>query len=410
MRMITLLMRLAALCFTAALPVAPEDSAAARLGAAEAEVIGATATAAEAAIDIGTATAADATRAVRSLRSTSNKAADLGKAQLSAADKAFPRMNREDASPGALIKPPLATRHRVLIDSQQDETSQDIDVYYPSPIDGGSDGRFPLISFAHGMYGGSFLLPVAYGDLLHALAGFGFIVVAPRSCNIGCHCPLGTIGERSLPHDPPCFQPFYEKQLRAITWARAAKAETAYTEEAFAELDVAAGAGVAGHSMGGQAAVFSSSGRNATLHDIRAAVMLHAYTHAYPAPTVPFLAFTGTGDDTAPPAMAHGFFDAVPAAARAALPRGLVNRVGATHHEVDVEDYNPLLAQYTAGWLKLFLQKRTHDYGIDFEKMIFGDGKESMCGGGGGAMAECDLFRPAADPAADPPVAGAVGY
>ena len=53
------------------------------------------------------------------------------------------------------------------------------------------------------------------------------------------------------------------------------------------------GYGVAGHSMGGQATVFSSSYGNATGHRIRAAVMHHAFTHDYPAPTVPFLAFTG---------------------------------------------------------------------------------------------------------------------
>ena len=35
------------------------------------------------------------------------------------------------------------------------------------------------------------------------------------------------------------------------------------------------------------------------------AVMLHAYTHAFPPPRVPFLAFTGTADHTAPPSMAR---------------------------------------------------------------------------------------------------------
>lgn len=53
------------------------------------------------------------------------------------------------------------------------------------------------------------------------------------------------------------------------------------------------GVGIAGHSMGGQSTVFASSLGNASGSNITAAVMHHAYTHAYPAPQVPFLAFTG---------------------------------------------------------------------------------------------------------------------
>ena len=40
---------------------------------------------------------------------------------------------------------------------------------------------------------------------------------------------------------------------------------------------------------------------NTTEHNIKAAVMHHAYTHSYPAPQVPFLAMTSALDATASP-------------------------------------------------------------------------------------------------------------
>jgi hypothetical protein len=141
--------------------------------------------------------------------------------------------------------------------------------------------------------------------------------------------------------------------------------------------------------MGGQATVFSSSLKNASDFNIRAAVMHHAYTHVFPAPTIPFLAFTGTKDTTAPPSMAEGFFSA-PGAFHT---RGLVNRIGATHHEPDTSDYNPLLPQFTAAWFKLYLVGKTQEFGVDYDSLIYGSAKHSLCGGGGGAMANCTVLR-----------------
>merc|ERR1719329_684435 len=93
-------------------------------------------------------------------------------------------------------------------------------------------------------------------------------------------------------------------------------------------LDVDVGVGVAGHSMGGQATLFSSSALGAG-YNIKAAVMHHAYTHSFPAPEVPFLAFTGTRDLTASPSMTHGFYNA----SGASPVKGLVNKAGANHQE-----------------------------------------------------------------------------
>lgn len=82
--------------------------------------------------------------------------------------------------------------------------------------------------------------------------------------------------------------------------------------------------------MGGQATLFSAA-YNGTQYRISAAVMYHAFTHTYPAITsVPFLTFTGTLDTTAPAEMAEKIFGANGASSN----RGIINKVGADHHEV----------------------------------------------------------------------------
>lgn len=283
---------------------------------------------------------------------------------------------------GILIQPPFRAEHSKLLDQRQDRTDRTVDVYYPSPVLGkGVNRSFPMISYAHGYSGGGPVNNIAYEELLRGLAGFGYIVVAPRACDYGCECKK----QCSLPGDPDGFQAYYRTQLRALEWARA----MARQPGPFAELELSHGVGIAGHSMGGQATVFSSSIRNATDFDIRAAVMHHAYTHVFPAPKIPFLVFTGTEDTTAPPAMANGIFSAPGANGT----RGLVNRIGATHHEPDVLSYNTLLPQFTAAWFKLHLEGKQTEYGVNFEDLIYGDGTHTLCGGGGGQMANCTLLR-----------------
>eukprot|EP00940_MAST-03C_sp_MAST-3C-sp2_P002944 g2944.t1 len=235
------------------------------------------------------------------------------------------------------------------------------------------------------MGGGDFIEPIAYAfdrqALFPAIASFGFIVVAPRACNTGCKDD-----RLSLKNDPANFGNFYKQHFVNIEWVRNM---TKTDDIIFSTVDLTHGVGIAGHSMGGQGTVFASSYDNASTYDIRSAVMHHAYTHEYPAPKVPFLAFTGVEDMTAPPKMAEAFFGAE----GAAQPRGLVNRKWTTHHEPDILGYNKLLPQFTAAWFKITLQHISNENGIDYESMIFGNASTSLCGGGDGSMAECTLVR-----------------
>ena len=120
--------------------------------------------------------------------------------------------------------------------------------------------------------------------------------------------------------------------------------------------------------------------------------MHHAYTHSFPAPQIPFAVFTGTNDTVAPaPSMAYPLFEVLDGCPI----RALVNKEGAGHHEPDVTSLSPngigLLAQFTAAWFKIYLDETPQDFGLDFAEMIFGDGPESLCGGGDGSMQNCTV-------------------
>lgn len=57
--------------------------------------------------------------------------------------------------------------------------------------------------------------------------------------------------------------------------------------------------------------------------------------------------------------------------------------------------FNPLMGLYTVAWFKLHLHSPTPPtpLGEDWEALIFGGGKSSICGGGDGAMEACTMLR-----------------
>lgn len=269
-----------------------------------------------------------------------------------------------------------------------------LSVWYPSGLRDGAvnatfdeSSKFKFISYAHGMFGGGILDVPAYNDLLRAMASFGYIIGATHQCSFGCFDDC-----QNLKHDPPCFGNYYKKQLAVFDWARGCSAsDDTSCYPPFVNVDWSKGVGIAGHSMGGQATLFSSSFDNTTQYDIRAAVMHHAYSHSFPAPTIPFLDFTGEQDTTAPPdTMAMPIYEA---GAGSGLPRGFVDKTLVGHHEPDITclDRNQidLLAQFSAAWFKLYLDKTPIAYGIDFNEMIYGTSQKSICYGGDGELTTC---------------------
>jgi alpha-beta hydrolase superfamily lysophospholipase len=253
-------------------------------------------------------------------------------------------------------------------------------VFYPVIKGTAADGKtFPLIVYAHGDDSGD---PGAhYKPLFEGLNSFGYIVAAARACNTGCKDD-----HANLPLDPGGFGHYYKEQLKVIQYA---KQQANLSDAIFSQVNLTNGVGIAGHSMGGQSTVFASSYANATQNGITAAVMHHAYTHSYPAPTIPFLAMTGTSDLIASHKMTENYYHAQDACPT----KGLVNKIGATHSEPDVEAFNEYLPQFTAAWFKIHLDKMPNDFGIDFDNMIYGTDSSSLCNGGDGNMKECELHR-----------------
>lgn len=258
-----------------------------------------------------------------------------------------------------------------------DSTDHRIDVWYPTPT--AEQKKFPLLSYAHGDSGGGAGLVTDYGILLDSIAAFGYVVAAVRACNTGCRDDRTT-----LPLDPPGFGHYYYQQLRVFNWT---KNETGVP---FDTIDYSNGVGICGHSMGGQATLYSSGGGHPKQYGITAAVMHHAYTHSFPPPEIPFLVMTGTTDKIAP---AHPMAVNIYNAKGAFSSRGLVNKRGANHFEPNPNGYNNLLPQYTAAWFKYYLDKTPKAYGINFEELIFGTGLTSVCHGGDGAMDECETKK-----------------
>jgi hypothetical protein len=291
---------------------------------------------------------------------------------------------------------PFSTTHKTFKYSELDITDHGIEAVYPTG-QGTTGTAFPVISYAHGLGdGGGDVMDHYSGSthpLLEELASWGYVVLAPRSCNDGC-----LLSCKTLKSDPPCFGHFYDQQLKTIDWARSPAAA-----EAGLPINTSLVA-VAGHSMGGQATLFSAA-YNATSHGIKAAALHHAYTHSYPAiPNIPHLIFTGTHDTTAPPQMADSIFNAVGAFAI----RGLVNKAGAKHDEPGGGDggaaYNPMLPIFTVAWFKIFVDETPVWKGHDFHAMVYGQGSDSLCGGGDGAMGSCTILPAAPGAHARAPV------
>lgn len=246
--------------------------------------------------------------------------------------------------------------------------------------------RFPLITYLHGMAGGNVAL-LGYSAHFYRLASWGFVVAAPVSCALGCTDASGGAPWTDcagLPDVQPALWPaFYGESLKIIEWARNMTATKG--GPIFASIDWSAGVGVAGHSMGAQAAAIAASPACAKAHDIRAVALHHnangnvtggAGGNVGANISVPLAAFTSSGD-----AIWHETVELVGAfnaSARArALPFALRDVTGYSHLEPllapPVE--NPRLATFTAAWFKVMLNG---DRG-EFWDAIFGAGAGSLC-------------------------------
>lgn len=240
-------------------------------------------------------------------------------------------------------------------------------VYYPSDASQGE--KFPLISYAHGVLGGGIDL-FGYTHLFNQLASFGFIVVAPDSCNDGCKDqekhPWADCNPDSKWAVIPGFRTWFGEQLRAIEWAQN---QTKAGDSIFEMLDMNSGVGVAGHSMGGQATAYSAHENCTSKWNIKAAAVHHGVTAVTNHNIgVPLAGFGGVLDEWISD-MTKEMFEQSPVYPK--LWRD-IRGLSSTHLEPLLEAplLNPLLGTYTAAWLKIHLRQDPDKYwhGLIFDE------------------------------------------
>jgi len=240
----------------------------------------------------------------------------------------------------AAANPPLNGPYKVGEKSYTipalDVTDQQGVILYPTS--GNSSEVFPIISYAHGAAGGGWYTFEGYFALWRQIASHGFIVVAPKSCSVGCK-----VGG---------WDNYYLEQLKMFTWAKN-QTEAKVDPKIFSIIDWKAGTGIVGHSMGGQATVRSAAKTYVDAHNIKAAVLHHPEVDRGGSKiVVPTMAMTGTSDGICPPKESHTIWDPIPA-----RPKVFSNRINETHlAPVLVPPIeHPELGMYTAAWFKVFL-------------------------------------------------------
>eukprot|EP01059_Diplonema_ambulator_P027868 TRINITY_DN46547_c0_g1_i1.p1 TRINITY_DN46547_c0_g1~~TRINITY_DN46547_c0_g1_i1.p1 ORF type:complete len:266 (+),score=34.95 TRINITY_DN46547_c0_g1_i1:48-845(+) len=177
-----------------------------------------------------------------------------------------------------------------------------VDVYYPEDL---NNGPYPVVSFAHGMFVGGQLGRPTYRNLMHELASFGMIVVAPESC-VFSYC-----------------EEFWKDQLGAINACHNTSLHQSFRHIDFNKV------GIIGHAMGGQAT--EQSAEHAKGYNIRGAVALNPISKVEWAEKIdiPIFYSTGTKDETATPEMVKTAYDAT----QPVTGTMYTNLVGAGHYE-----------------------------------------------------------------------------
>jgi len=232
------------------------------------------------------------------------------------------------------------------------------------PIGNFANGSLPMIAYAHGAGGGGVLTYPGYKALLDGLASFGFIVIAPRSCSVGCRDTNG-------------WSLYYEEQLKVITWS-----QNMTTDPILRMVDhsPARGYAIAGHSMGGDAS--TSSAAFANEYNIKCAILHHPYRNNGGANIqVPTAAYTGTLDSCCGNETTKNIWDPAP------RPKVYANMVGALHTEPNLIRCRWTL--YTAAWAKIWLNE--DPTGVYHSYIYDQTNPDSLCNGY--EMEECILYE-----------------
>lgn len=271
-------------------------------------------------------------------------------------------------------------------DPSFDSSDPAVWVWWPVPKNSSHGEKFPLVPYLHGILGGDIGL-AGYSPLFGQMASWGFVIAGTFACNTGCHdganssrwtecgglLPLAPLGMG--------WSSYYAEAFKIIAWARNMSSGGS-AEPVFQLIDHNAGYAVVGHSMGGQGAAVAATNGCPQLWDIKGVALHHPANCEIPAGnigvnvTIPIAGFTSSGDPSSPETLAliSAFDQRADSPRLAALYR---NVDGWSHLEPilwpPIE--NPLLATYTAAWLKVIL---TGDRSY-FYDLVFGSGVNDLC-------------------------------
>lgn len=230
--------------------------------------------------------------------------------------------------------------------TQQYQTAH---VYYP-PL----AGKTPLISWAHGFNNPGSEAWACYEEMLKALAGEGYFVIALESSSKPLECKDEA-----------------KDQLRSIDWLKSSQFASQID---FLEV------GLMGHSMGGGASYHNAGvGSTVDTYNIAAAVVLHGQTDLFKesTPLVPTFYTTGTDDDVIRPRKVKSAYSDT-----TGVPKAFWEVTGAVHDEPMCD---------CGSWVSPGLQRSTpyviaffdcHIKGQSSQcNKIYGSGSDSLCGG-----------------------------
>jgi len=255
------------------------------------------------------------------------------------------------------------------------KTTRDYAIAYPS--NGAVGEKFPLLVYAHGAAGGGVDM-LAYEKHLGDLASYGFVVIAPKSCFMGCSPPKEE--EPSVNEPEFCYgkwPSFVYENTRAMDWAKN------QTDDFANVIDWSAGVGVAGHSMGGEVVAQLASKDFAEKYNIKAAVCEHCLMCIKTGDLVstPAMYMTGTLDTVVSPKKVKKSFTLDTAA-----PKSYRNQKGKGHLEMlNLEvQYNPAVASHAAAFFNVWLKGDKDTY----YNQVYGTGDDSFCGYNN--MKECE--------------------
>lgn len=257
-------------------------------------------------------------------------------------------------------------------------SSRNYHIVYPSSAKKGE--KFPVVAFAHGFLAGGLALDL-YNTHLAGIASYGFVVIAPKSCILGCSPPKDAVELSSsmdvnvqadcIPFtDGTRWTSFVHENTRALDYAKN------HSSAPWASIiDWDAGAGIVGHSMGGETVSQMAAGDVAKRYNIKAAVCEHCQQCLKRGGLIetPAMFITGTGDAIVFPKQVKNAYNEDKTA-----PKSFRNDKGRGHLEVlDFKvQYNPAVASHAAAFLNVWLKG---DKG-DFYDQVYGNGTASFCG------------------------------